>query len=80
MATPTHILIFKSKDAAQQNNIQEMVRSLGMTTICDFAATGTFSKEAEKRIREENPTILDQVDSDDHLVFFGRVDGRPVAP
>jgi len=52
----------------------------GFTLICDFAATASLSDEAESLIRKQHPELLDQQNGPDQWQFFGRTDGKPVAP
>lgn len=80
MKTPTHIWIFKSNDPQKQRAMQEMWRKIGLTMICEFAATGCLDDEMERLVRREHPDYLDPIDQGDLVCFFGRVDGRPVAP
>lgn len=48
--------------------------------LCEFAASGSLDDEAEKHIHNRYPEFLNPIDGDDLLQFFGRMDGRAVAP
>ena len=80
MKTPTHIWIFKSNDPEKQRAMQEIWREYGFRSICEFAATGNVDEKTESQIRNTSPEFLDPVDQDGLIQFFGRVDGRAVAP
>ncbi len=80
MTTPTHIWIFKSNDPEKQRIKQEYWRDSEMTMVCEFAATFSLSSDEEHELRKTAPENLDPVDTDSLIQFFGRVDGRAVAP